>query len=231
MAIATLLNETNQISDPSYQLAEASLKPLTLEDQSFRPSEQFSSELLEIEKKLYNQAFRLIGNRADAEDLVSETILRAIQNEHRYMGPNLFNWCCRILERLHLDLLRKRSRRLKTESLDNESISGDTDRTFHDIIPDKSTLTSREQEITSLLTEEIFIQISNLSKEHQKIIQLRFIEDLTPKEIAPILNIEEVRVRSRIHHAKTSLLKLLNTHGYTPDRIADTIFYFMNESD
>src|SRR5437588_11321738 len=70
-------------------------------------------------KKVFNMAYRLAGNRPDAEDLTQEAFFRAYRSFHDYEGDRPFeNWIFRIVTRLFLDLLRSPRRRVKAVSYD-----------------------------------------------------------------------------------------------------------------
>src|SRR5512141_985800 len=70
-------------------------------------------------KKVFNMAYRLAGNRPDAEDLTQEAFYRAYRSFRDYEGDRpLANWIFRIVTRLFLDLLRNRRRRVKAVSYD-----------------------------------------------------------------------------------------------------------------
>ena len=78
------------------------------------------NELMEATgRKVYNMAFRLAGNRPDAEDLTQEAFFRAYRSFKDYEGDRPFeNWIFRIVTRLYLDLLRNRRRRISAVSYD-----------------------------------------------------------------------------------------------------------------
>ena len=70
-------------------------------------------------KKVFNLAYRLSGNRADAEDLTQEAFYRAFRRYESFEGDRPFeNWIFRIVTRLYLDLKRARRRRVTTVSSD-----------------------------------------------------------------------------------------------------------------
>src|SRR5690606_36309798 len=70
-------------------------------------------------RKVFNLAYRLSGNRADAEDLTQEAFWRAYRSFETYQGDRPFeNWIFRIVTRLFLDLRRRRNRRIKAISYD-----------------------------------------------------------------------------------------------------------------
>jgi RNA polymerase sigma factor (sigma-70 family) len=63
---------------------------------------------------LYRTAFRLTGNKAQAEDLVQETYLRAWRSLSRLHGlSSVQPWMFRILRTVFIDQLRRESRRPK----------------------------------------------------------------------------------------------------------------------
>src|SRR5580765_5945555 len=91
---------------------------------------EFDELVQRCHRPAYNIAFRLTGNRADAEDLTQESFLRAFRFFDRYNREMPFeNWLYRIMSRVFIDELRKRPK-LKTQSLDqplNTGDSGDAD--------------------------------------------------------------------------------------------------------
>lgn len=63
--------------------------------------------------------FLMRGNRADAEDLVQDAVLRAFRAFPRFQpGTNLRAWLFRILRNAYVDLLRKRGHRPEAVDLD-----------------------------------------------------------------------------------------------------------------
>src|SRR6185436_4152842 len=88
-------------------------------------------------RKVYNMAFRLSGNRADAEDLTQEAYYRAYRSFDDYQGDKPFeNWIFRIVSRLFLDLLRSRRRRIQAVSYDAPLPTGSLDDTVYFDMPD-----------------------------------------------------------------------------------------------
>src|SRR5688572_30075282 len=71
---------------------------------------------------LYNLGLRLTHNRADAEDLVQETCLRAFKNFHRFNpGTNCRAWLFTILRNVFLNRMRRNG----TEILEGEAVLPD----------------------------------------------------------------------------------------------------------
>src|SRR3954471_19625522 len=60
---------------------------------------------------LYNVAYRLAGNDADAQDLVQETLLRVRRGLESYQPGSMPAWLSRIVTNVFLDEVRPRPRR------------------------------------------------------------------------------------------------------------------------
>src|SRR5688572_32095795 len=91
---------------------------MTADTLTLSPPDQkrFNMLMDETYRKVYNMAYRLVGNRPDAEDLTQEAFYRAYRSFGDYEGDRPFeNWIFRIVTRLFLDLLRNRRRRRSEE--------------------------------------------------------------------------------------------------------------------
>ena len=72
---------------------------------------QFEELLLENMDSMYNLAYRLTMNRADAEDLVQKASLRAFRFFHKFEeGTNFKGWVCTILRNLFINDYRKKKK-------------------------------------------------------------------------------------------------------------------------
>ena len=60
---------------------------------------------------LYNVAYRLAGNDADAQDLVQEALVRVRRGLESYTPGSLEGWLARIVTNVFLDEVRRRRRR------------------------------------------------------------------------------------------------------------------------
>jgi len=71
-----------------------------------------SAELLESDRRvLWGLCYRMTGNAADADDLVQETFVRALERPPKRTDEPLRPWLLRVAINLSRDLLRKRKRR------------------------------------------------------------------------------------------------------------------------
>src|SRR6266481_1438858 len=79
---------------------------------------EFEKLVERTQRQAYNMAYRMTGNRDDAEDLTQEAYLRAYRSFATYNRQLPFeSWFFRILSNLFIDLLRRRPKQ-KPLSLD-----------------------------------------------------------------------------------------------------------------
>ena len=72
---------------------------------------RFECEVIPLRAPLYRRAMRLTRNRADAENLLQDTMLSAYVGFHRFReGTNLNAWLHRILNNKYIDTYRQTQR-------------------------------------------------------------------------------------------------------------------------
>ncbi len=164
------------------------------------------NELMEATyKKVYNMAYRLVGNRTDAEDLTQEAYFRAYRSFTDYEGDRPFeNWIYRIVTRLFLDLLRHRRRRVRAVSYDTPlQREGSDDNLFFEV-PDRSP-SPEAQLLQGSLSEDLQCAMNSLSAEQRLLITLADVEQMPYKDIAEILDKPVGTIRSRLHRTHKQL--------------------------
>lgn len=140
-------------------------------------------------------ATRLMQDPDDADDLVQEAFLRALEkirtfDLNRAFGP----WFTRLLVNLGLDLRRKRAAR-GTESRDPELLEGGS-------APDRETERSE-------LNRSLRDALQALPDRQRMVVSLYEIDGLTTEEVARVLNVTQVTVRWHLHHARRALREAL----------------------
>jgi len=159
----------------------------------------FSQHMADSYRKVYNMAYRLAGNRADAEDLTQESFFRAYRAYHEFEGDKPFeNWIYRILSRLFLDLLRARRRRVRTVSYDTPIPNGFSDDSLYFDVADHSP-DPEERLMTGALSEDLQKVMNSLSAEQRLLVNLADVENVPYQEIAEMLGKPVGTVRSRLH--------------------------------
>ncbi|HXH61014.1 MAG TPA: sigma-70 family RNA polymerase sigma factor [Fimbriimonadaceae bacterium] len=174
-----------------------------------KDEKNFNAQMRRSYKKVFNLAYRLSGNRADAEDLTQEAFYRAYRSYRTYEGDKPFeNWIFRIVTRLFLDLNRSRKRRVKTVSYDAPLRPDGADDT---VLFDTSGEEPNPEEVFvgNTVSEEMEHSLSQLTSDQQKLVWLADVEGVPYNEIAAIFEAPVGTIRSRLHRAHKQLRQLL----------------------
>ena len=169
----------------------------------------FADDALPLMSSLYSAALRLTRNPADAEDLVSETYLRAYRSYGTFTaGTNLKAWMYRILTNAYISEYRRRQRRPAETDL------GDVDHMYlyRRLGGDTASRLGRsvEDELAALFTEhEVKQAVEDLPDYYRLPVLLADVEGFSYSEIAEILNIPIGTVMSRLHRGRKQLHKRL----------------------
>jgi RNA polymerase sigma-70 factor (ECF subfamily) len=176
----------------------------------------FEAEALTYLDSLYRTALRVTRARADAEDLVQETYLKAFRAVEQFEpGTNLRAWLFTILHNTARNRARDRSR--DVVAADSEIV----DRAADGPTPGSSGGASREIDtpealmLRETLTPELQSAIDALPETFRQAVWLRDVEEFSYAEIATMLSIPIGTVMSRISRGRHLLFERLN-----PTRIA-----------
>lgn len=151
---------------------------------------------------LYRYALMLTRNSFEAEDLVQETYVRALEARHRLRDDsNVKSWFFTILRNLWLNQLRKSKSSPQLVYVDGEE--GGADRLAECAYDSQEILIRRED------VEQVQIAIARLSIDFREVILLREFEELSYQEIANVLNCPAGTVMSRLGRARAKLRILL----------------------
>jgi RNA polymerase sigma factor (sigma-70 family) len=162
--------------------------------------------------RVYRLAYRLTGNRHDAEDLTQETFVRVFRSLHTYSPGTFEGWLHRITTNLFLDMARRKQR------VRIEPIGDDTDRWSS---PDLLATPERAFEAANL-DHDVQRALDALPPEYRAAVVLCDIEGLSYEEIAVTLGIKLGTVRSRIHRARARLRVALEHRRPLDTSAADT---------
>lgn len=149
-------------------------------------------------RKIYNFAYRLTGNPADANDLVQEVLLRVRKGLASYQPGSFEGWLWRITRNAFLDDVRKRKRR-PTAPLPEE-----IDRW------DLATADPADVEYARIsLGDDIQKALLELPIEFREAVVLCDVVGLSYEEIAQAAAVPIGTVRSRIHRGRKMLRETL----------------------
>ncbi|MDQ3697768.1 MAG: sigma-70 family RNA polymerase sigma factor [Gemmatimonadota bacterium] len=163
--------------------------------------EAFEAEALVYLDALYSFALKLTRSRDDAEDLVSDTVLRAFDRWEQYrLGSNIRAWLFTIL--YHTFVSRKRRLEAREVQLPEDAESWSAYEAVGEADPEG-------RFYDSFLDDEITGAIDSLPEDYRSAVVLSDIQGLRYAEIAEILGIPEGTVKSRLFRGRRLLQKKL----------------------
>jgi RNA polymerase sigma factor (sigma-70 family) len=163
---------------------------------------------------LIGVAYRYIRERKQAEDLVQDALIVAIEKAEKFSGKGAFEaWLRKIVVNECLMYLRKA--KIKTESLDEMSHVGarhaspsfaenDEDFDYEDD-PDKRKIIER----SNFSKEDLLDIATHLPQHHRLVFNMYVIDGFSHKEISAQLNISEGTSKSHLNRARKKLQDLL----------------------
>ena len=168
---------------------------------------RFEEEALVHLDALYSFALKLARVRDDAEDLVSDTVLRAFERWDQYrLGTNIRAWLFTIL--YHVFVSRKR----RSDAREVQEGDGECGWSVQDAVGE---VDPEGRFYDSFLDDEIVQAIDALPDEYRTAVVLSDIQELRYAEIAHILGIPEGTVKSRLFRGRRLLQRTLR--GYAVD--------------
>ncbi|HZN84697.1 MAG TPA: sigma-70 family RNA polymerase sigma factor [Mycobacterium sp.] len=172
-------------------------------------SARFECEVVPLRDLLYQNAFRMSKNHADAEDLVQETVMKAYTHFDSFRsGTNLKAWLLRILTNTYINGYRQKRRRpvqYSTEHLTDQYLTEANARSV------ASALRSAEDHALDLLPDnDIKAAMQALPGQFREVVYYADVEGLHYKEIAALTNAPHGTVMSRLHRGRRQLRKLLS---------------------
>lgn len=148
--------------------------------------------------RVYRLAYRLTGNRQDAEDLTQDVFIRVFRSLDTYEPGNFPGWLHRITTNLFLDRVRRKSR-LRMDGFGE----GAEDRLLsQEVLPEYAVHDAN-------FDPDIEAALASLSDDFRVAVVLCDIEGLSYEEIASVLGVKLGTVRSRIHRGRTQLRETL----------------------
>ena len=166
---------------------------------------QFEVEALVHLDALYSFALKLTRSRDEAEDLVSDTILRAFDRWEQYeLGTNVRAWLFTIL--YHAFVSRKRRIDAREVQLSDDSDGWSAFEAAGEVDPEG-------RFYDSFLDDEITRAIDALPEDYRIVVVLSDIQGLRYAEIASVLSIPEGTVKSRLFRGRRILQKKLVSYA------------------
>lgn len=151
---------------------------------------------------VYGFQLKRTQNENDAEDITIQTFSKAFDKIHTYNESYNFNtWLITISKNIHIDLVRKRK-----SSISSESRTEDNDEYFAivDETPSAEDKLIKEQNLAKLLRD-----IKKLKPHYQEVINLRFFQEMSYKDISETLGESINNVKVKLLRAKKLLAEII----------------------
>jgi RNA polymerase sigma-70 factor (ECF subfamily) len=173
----------------------------------------FEQLMQRYEPRVLRLAMRIVGNEADAEDVLQEAFLKAYAKLDSFQRQSSFyTWVVRIAVNEALMKLRRR-RGDRELPLDQELDTGEDllPREVEDWRPNPEQQMAR-QELQDLLNQNI----ASLALPYRVVFQLRDVEGLSTEETADMLRLTVPAVKSRLLRARLQLRDKLSRYFRRP---------------
>ena len=167
---------------------------------------RFESLLAPHVEPLYRFAYRLTGNRPDAQDLVQDLLTRLYpRTDELRQVAELRPWLARALYNRFVDQLRRR----QTDALGAADPNEESLYAAADHGPGPEQETER-----GLLQRRIAVALSRLNPDQRTIVALHDMEGYTLAELETVLETPIGTLKSRLHRARAALPDLLDMEPF-----------------
>lgn len=170
----------------------------------------YESLVARYERRLHALAWRIVGQKQDAEDVVQKAFLSLIENLDSFREESsVATWILRIATNHALKILRKR-RGLPTVSLEVATHADDS----YTTMPHPDYIAEWRDDPVELVQQAetrhlIDGALADLEEKYRLVFVLRDIEGLTVKETAEALDLTEANVKVRLLRARLQLRERL----------------------
>ncbi|OGJ89434.1 MAG: hypothetical protein A2268_12245 [Candidatus Raymondbacteria bacterium RifOxyA12_full_50_37] len=162
---------------------------ITVEQQTF-----FEETVSKYTGYAYAIAFRILGNRDDAEDAVQESFFKMYRHMDRYDSrKEMKNWIAVITVNASRDIYRRQKQHAHLDLSHAESVAAG--------------IRAGQSSIDTRLTVEQIMGCLDLK--HRIVIVLFYQEQMPTREISRILKVPQVLVKVRLHRARKKLMRIL----------------------
>lgn len=190
------------------QFSDKALEDFKLIDQAVegRDQQAFAELMKRYKNPVYHMILKMVRNVDDAEDLTIEAFAKAFKNLHKFKKDFTFStWLFRIATNNTIDFIRKK--RLDTMSL-NTSFKDDNGEAVTIDVQDRN-LNPQEEAIKSQKIELVRMFVTKLPAKYQRLVKLRYFDELSYDEIAKELEAPLGTVKAQLHRARELMYDLV----------------------
>jgi RNA polymerase sigma-70 factor (ECF subfamily) len=175
----------------------------------------FGRLVMAYQKPVYNLAYRMLGNAAEAEEAAQEAFLRAYTHLRTYDPQRRFSsWLMSIASHYCIDRLRRR--RINWLPLKDEIATPGDSAELAEL--NMTSATPNPEAVVAQQEREAYIQglLAELSPTDRAAITLHYWYDCSYQEIAETLDLTVSAVKSRLYRARRALAESMEGAASLP---------------
>jgi len=182
------------------RFSSKALEDFKLIDMAVGGDDKAYAKLLQRYKRpVYHMILRMVRNVDDAEDLTIESFAKSFRSLHKFKKDFTFStWLFRIATNNTIDFIRKK--KLNTLSIENTYTDDDGQSVSLDI--EDENLNPQEEAIKGQREELMQVFVNMLPGKYQKLVRLRYFNELSYEEIAEELDAPLGTVKAQLHRAR-----------------------------
>ena len=162
--------------------------------------QQYTQSVLPAKNQLFRLALRIVGNVAEAEDVVQEVFIKVWRQREKLADiHNLDAWLTQLTKNRSLDKLRSKHRRLEGFA---EGFDAPT-----------SALTPEQQTVADDGLSELRRLMQRLPELHRRTLELRELEGMSYDEIADTLGCTLDQVKVNLFRARRKMRDFVTQHN------------------
>jgi RNA polymerase sigma-70 factor (ECF subfamily) len=179
---------------------------------------RFHRDVIPLREQLLRRAMHMTRNRADAEDLVQDTMINAYSSFHSFQqGTNLKAWLNRIMTNSYINAYRKTKRQPMSFSIDQFSEALLTSCCRYPSVGSSA----EDHALNGMLSTPLATALRSLPEEFRVAVYYADVEGLAYKEIAQITGAKQGTVMSRLHRGRSRLRTILSEGASSDAASAD----------
>jgi RNA polymerase sigma-70 factor, ECF subfamily len=170
-----------------------------------RDEQAFNEVVRQHGDKVFNLVLRMVGTRAEAEDIAQEVFVTVFKSIDTFRGESKFTtWLLRIAANHSKNRIKYLARR----STDKNGLDAAPEASLADAgkAPVQAHFDAPDAMLEAAELETLMQEaIAKLDEEHRLLVVLRDIEELSYEEICEITGLPEGTLKSRLHRARMAL--------------------------
>lgn len=174
-----------------------------------RDEQAFRELVSEHRDRVYNLTFRMLGNRAEAEDVAQEVFITVFKTIDSFREEAKFStWLYRVA-------VNHCKNRIKYLARRHDRAQDELDESAGAVVSSgpAGPLPRPDRAVEGAQMEKVLQEaIAALDEDHRVVVVLREVEDLSIEEICEITGLPDGTVKSRLHRARLALRKKITRH-------------------